>query len=1163
MIRSIIPCFFCLIFLAPLSGQVNPFSVTRLTVFKKPGEGIFIDSFPIAPGSLSVKIKNKGVSIDSSVYRVYNGYLFLDPGIKELGIMDTLQIKYVSLPFTFNKVWKHLDTTLLDLQLQDGESAAYYQVGKNEQSIFDINGLDYTGSFSKGLVLGNKQDLVLNSGFNMQINGILGDDLEVAAALSDNNIPLQPDGNTRQLNEFDKIFISVKRKKMALLAGDYDLANPPGHFVRYFKKSLGVQLNNESLLKNKAKLTQSAGYSISRGKFNRITLQQIEGNQGPYKLTGESGERFIIVLSGTERVYIDDQQLTRGLEYDYVIDYNRGEISFTPRRVITKDSRIIVEYQYAEQNYLRTLFNAGVTYEKDKLKMSLQMVSEQDSKNSLGTDIDSAAIAVLKELGNRTDSAFVSGIRQRTEPFNAGYIYYLVKDTVVNGNIYPGILAYTTDSLQAKYTARFSDVGEGNGNYNRMDGSTNGAVYQWVAPDISTGRPTGRYEPIVHVTPPALQQMYTVGTRYDWNKNGGIETEVSMSKKDVNRFSSKDADNIGLASFVRVYQTFYPGKKADWSIITDMTYEGVQSRFKEMNPYRNQEFVRDWSVDRSISADENLGSIGLKIDKKQLFSGSYRIGFFTRDNLYKGIRHIADMRLGYKKSEIKISGSLVNADDNVLRSSFFRPKMEIGQFLDKKNRLKAGVYYESEKNTQKKIANDSLSLTSFYYNTLKLYLENRVSEKLKFGISYKRRWDYAPVAGTFLTSAVAGDLSLDGTWAQTKSNKLEWVFTYRKLDITPGLIKTTEPKSTYIGKVSYNLNVWKNALSSNTYYEIGSGQEPRIEFIYQKTLQKGQGQYVWNDLNGDGVQQVNEFEIAPFADQADYIRVAVVTQDLIATNNVIFNQSLRFDPRSLFAQKNKFNEFMGRFSTQSSLRINRKNRETSEIDAWNPFQLNISDSSLVTLGSSIANTLYFNRISPVYDVQLGMTDSRTRVFLTSGSESRKQKEQFLRSRYNINNAFSNILTITKGEKENETENFEAKNYRIQFLKMEPNITWQIKSFLRLSLGYNYQISHNVYEGGGETAVFNNSSLEFTYNKTNASAVRLSFTLADIRFDGLANSATEFAMLDGLKNGKNYLWSLSIDRKMANNIILSLGYDGRKTGTASVVHLGRASVRASF
>ena len=42
---------------------------------------------------------------------------------------------------------------------------------------------------------------------DLRLSGKIGNGIEITAALTDNNIPLQPDGTTQQIQDFDKVFI--------------------------------------------------------------------------------------------------------------------------------------------------------------------------------------------------------------------------------------------------------------------------------------------------------------------------------------------------------------------------------------------------------------------------------------------------------------------------------------------------------------------------------------------------------------------------------------------------------------------------------------------------------------------------------------------------------------------------------------------------------------------------------------------------------------------------------------------------------------------------------------------------------------------------------------------------------------------------------------------
>lgn len=1164
----ILVLFSCLAVLA--KAQDGSLSNNRQKSLLKADSVSIIDSLTVIPYSLQIINAESGQKLDTSYYSFENNAIQWKktPPV-------SLNLSYRVFPFNFEQPLRHLDTTIIGMSKEDGLLQLIYNPFEEEAKLVDFKGLNYNGNFTRGISFGNNQDLVLNSRFNLQMSGDLGDDIEILAAITDENIPLQPQGNTQQIQEFDRIFIQITRKNNSLIAGDYELRKPEGYFMNYFKKLQGATFQNSTTALGKGLLQSNASVAIARGKFTRNNIEQQEGNQGPYKLRGAEGERFIIVLAGTEKVWIDGELLERGLERDYIIDYNRGELTFTNNQLITKDSRIVIEFEYSDQNYLRTLYALNTNYQSKNWKIYFNIYNQQDSRTSTGNiSLSQNDREVLRSAGDNLAQAIVQSIDTLTEDNNFRVRYELV-DTLISCNGVDTTIQVLrfSSSQEAVYTARFSSVGANNGNYILdAEQAANERVYKFVAPDPLTCQPQGDFEPITQLTAPEQQQMFTLGTEYTLSGKTSGKTEIAISRLDLNRFSELDSrDDYGVAAFTQLSQNYSLGKDSSiWNLSSNVSYEYVQKDFNALNPYRNPDFLRDWNlanvqgISNVENADEHIGLAGIDLGHYKFGQFRYSFSTFLRDTIYRGFRHTGAYMYTHHNWKILAQVNQVNTREVVQRTQLFKPNIRIEKTFASLDDWRLEFYGEREKSDRILQNTDTLSANSFFFDRFQFSLSNPEDSKYKFNLQYNQRHDYAPDGKDYTASTTAREAGVEGQWQELKGFKIGGNFTYRQLLVLDSLLTNQTPAETYLSRIDVGFNLLKGVFQSNTTYEISSGQEAKVEFTYVEVM-PGSGTHIWLDslYNNDGIIQPNEMEIAPFQDQANFVKITTITDEFIRTNNVGLTQSLRINPRAIWFNETGIKAFLGKFSTISNLKINRKTQESEGVSPWNPFQLNVVDSALVAVTSNVRNVLFFNRGDAVYDIQLGQNDNRNKFVQTTGFESRKLAEYYLQGRLNLDKTISSQLRMSTGQRSSDSEFFNNKDYQINFFSVEPQFTLLIDQKFRTILKYKYQSDKNILGENMESANQHDFGLEATFNQSLKTAIRMNMSYINIDFTGVASSPVGFAILNGLQDGQNFLWNLSLDRQLGQNIQLNLSYEGRKTGEADVVHVGRAQISANF
>ena len=219
---------------------------------------------------------------------------------------------------------------------------------------------------------------------------------------------------------------------------------------------------------------------------------------------------------------------------------------------------------------------------------------------------------------------------------------------------------------------------------------------------------------------------------------------------------------------------------------------------------------------------------------------------------------------------------------------------------------------------------------------------------------------------------------------------------------------------------------------------------------------------------------------------------------------------------------------------------------------------------MVSLSSIINKSLLFNRVDPKFRFQLNSFQTNNRLVLTTGFENRKTDRISLNTFWNVVNQFDVEFLIEKGERSYNSEFFDQRDYEIDFLSLSPSLTYRFSKNFRTQISYEFLNSkNNLLGGNGETAINHDISFEAKYRRTAKTTFSLNASFVEVAFDGDANTPVAFALLEGLQNGKNYLWNFVLERRLVQNIDLRISYEGRKTGEARTVHVGRAQVRATF
>ena len=1107
-----------------------------------------IDSVSINPSNFSISnLKNETIS--PSLYTIdFENALLTFPNTVDT---DSIVVTYLSYPSFITKTYQELDERII--VNSTGNLQKLYQLSQpsSKRVVLPFDGLVSSGSISRGVTIGNNQNSVLNSELDLQISGKLNDKVTLRASIQDSNIPLQESGYSQQLDEFDQVFIEVFSERWGIRAGDIDLEDTQSYFSKFSKRVQGLSLTTN--FKNEdSELTAFASGALVRGQFSTSQFVGQEGNQGPYKLVGPNNELYVLVVSGSETVYVNGIPLERGATEDYIIDYNAGEVIFNATYPITSEMRITVDYQYSERNYSRFIGYAGSRYKNEKWTLGVSAYNENDLKNQpLQQSLNSEQVAILSNAGD--DQTLMTAPSATPEAYNENRILY--KKITDNG---VEVFEFSNNAEDELYLVNFTAVGSMQGNYKITSSNAISNIYEYIAP--VAGVKQGAFEPIVQLVAPVKLQVAVVNGAFKPNEKTAIEFEFAASKNDLNLYSSLgDDNNIGVAGQLSMdHQLLQTAGSWTLDVTSDIDY--VQSDFRTIQRLYRPEFNRDWNVEpltgnQSVPnlGDQVFAVAGAKFSHAQKGTFNYQFQHLNYKDNYEGSRHVFFTKLNLERFQFYSNSSFLETDGFNSNSMFYRSE----------NRLKysykkgwSGVKFSTEHNEKKDVALNQLDPVSQKFQAYEVFTGIGDSTKVFVKLGYMHRINDS-IQNNRLGKVNASDTYyLDSKWIQTQNTNLSLYANYRvfkSTNVSTSTQKSINSRLQYSQKLANNLIYW------NTLFETNAGRLPQQDFTYVE-VEPGQGSFVWFDYNENGIQELEEFEIAQFQDQATYVRVLLPNQVYIRTHQNKLSQSLTLNPIQWANSTQASKRFWSHFYNQTSFLIDRKDKNNSASIRLNPFHSTEEDQ--LALQSNFRNQLFYNRGKQHYTVSYSYSESNARNVLSFGFVEQETFSHQFNFSHKIQEQWLLNLQSNLDKNKSASENFSSKNYQLNETLLNPKLSYLLDDNKRFDVYYQHQKKDNAI-GDLEQLTQEKYGVSFTLTQNQKAAITGEFNYFSNDFSGNANTPVAYQMMEGLQPGTNFTWSLIAQKKLTKFLDLNLNYFGRKSETSRTIHTGTVQLKAYF
>lgn len=1098
--------------------------------------------------------------------------LFLKYNLDTFQIYN-LKIDYDVFPYSLKEEYSNFNI-VLERDTITGDTVQIATQNKDFiGSIFEGTELEKSGSLFRGITVGSNQDLSVNSGFRLQLNGKLSGDLEINAALTDENSPIQPEGNTEKLQDLDKVFIELKNKSFTGTIGDINVDIINTEFTNFKRKIQGGQIYTDYGAGN-----VFLSGAVQTGKFNTNAFNGQDNIQGPYYLVGRDNEINILVLSGTEKVYLDGVMLTRGEQSDYTIDYGIGSVTFTNKILITSNSRVQVDFEYTDRKYSRTIFTGANQLKlfNNRMNLGVTYVNQNDDEDkTVDFTLSQEDKTILANAGDNRFNAVKSGVVYvgTDTATGTGLGLYAKADTLI-GSENITYYKYLPGDSNAVYQVIFSFVGQNNGSYVQQSSFQ----YNFAGPGL------GVYDTVVFIPVPTSYQVADVNINYESSskKEFTFNVESAVSLYDANKFSSQEDNNNGGVAFLGSAAL----NKSNFSVLGlklkslnfTVREKLVNRIFVPLERYNPVEFYRLYDIQDTNKLTENLQEAALNIIPSDNFSISAMFGHLERGDSFNALRTSADVSFkknipGYPEAQYRIE--IINTDNSYVKtnSSWLRQNAEAGfkkffggESFDNTNiEIKLGYRMEDRQNLYSGSGTDSLLNGSFSYNEIfpKLILNN--FNNINFYTEFGYRSDNLPVNGVMINESSAFTqiygIGYSGiSWLTTYFD-----VTFRDKKYSEEFISENNTNSkTLLVNWQTRLDPLNSAFMTDWNYNITSERLAKKEKVFIP-VRTGEGNYIYlGDLNGNGLQDENEFQLTTFND-GNYIRIFRETSQLYPVTGLNTSIRLILKPERFFNVSGSgfLPDLYRNTSAETYVRTeeNSKDQNTNNIYFLN-FSSFQNDSNTLFGSQQFQQDINFFEFNPAYSLKLRYIEQKIYNQFVSGNERFFSIQKFVRLKAGLTSDFTTIVEYQNRTDRNEAPLNSVRNRNIYYDGVTTDFSYRPLPEIESGFQLIFSQATDKYPAIPTLADINQQIFRFSYSFALTGRLRFELERAEVR---LSNSEISYPyeLTSGKSSGKNFLWRALFDFNISKNIQATVNYDGRVEGNRRVINSGRGEIKAFF